>query len=326
MESFREFLRRIGYLLHRDKRSRELADEMAFHREMAERAGRPEAKRRFGNPGLLREQARESWGWTWIDRLLQDLGYAVRILVRSPGFTVSAILILAIGIGVNVAAFTFFDIATLQSLPVRDPDTLLRLQRRSLDGQMAAGMPYPTAIYFRDRAHTLSGLLTETSGQLELENDLEPARSNFISSNYFNDLGATAPYGRLFSPRLDEAPNAPLVAVLGYHFWETRFASDPGVVGRVVHLNRQAVTVIGIAPEMFSGLQSGFTDIWIPITQQPRLIQGSKLLTDNTNSNLNVWGRLAPGATAQSAEAELLALTNQRRRLDPANVWKDEFR
>ena len=320
-----ELARRIGYLFTRNRRRRELADEMAFHREMTERSGAPERKRSFGNGLRLQEQAREAWGWTWIDRLFQDLRYAARMLLRSPGFTITAILILAIGIGVNVAAFTFFDIAALQSLPVRDPDTLLRLQRRSLGGDIAAGMPYPTATYFRDRAHTLSGVLTETSGQLELENDLEPAKANFISSNYFSDLGATAPYGRLFSPRLDEAPNAPLVAVLGYHFWQTRFASDPGVVGRILHLNRQAVTVVGIAPELFPGLQSGFTDIWIPIAQQPQLIQGSKLLTDNTNSNLNVWGRLAPGATAQAAEAELLELTNERRRLDPANVWKDEF-
>jgi len=320
-----EWIRRIGYLVTRNRRRRELADEMAFHREMTERSGVPERKRSFGNPLRLQEQAREAWGWTWIDRLSQDLRYAARMLLRSPGFTISAILILAIGIGVNVAAFTFFDIAALQSLPVRDPDTLLRLQRRSLGGDIAVGMPYPTAMYFRDRAHALSGVLTETSGELELENDLEPAKANFISSNYFSDLGATAPYGRLFSSRLDEAPNAPLVAVLGYHFWQTRFASDPGIVGRVLHLNRQAVTVVGIAPELFPGLQSGFTDIWNPIVQQPQLIQGSKLLTDNTNSNLNVWGRLAPGATAQAAEAELLELTNQRRRLDPANVWKDEF-
>jgi predicted permease len=318
-----EFFRRIAYLLNRSRRSRELADEMAFHREMAARAGKPAPG--FGNALLLREQAREAWGWTWLDRLLQDLGYGARMLIRSPGFTLSAVLILAIGIGVNVTAFSLFNLSVLQSLPVRDPDTLLRLQRRSLGGEMAAGMPYPTAIYFRDRAHTLSAVLTETSGRLELENDLEPANANFVSSNFFSDLGATAANGRLLSPPLDDAPNAPLVAVLGYRFWQTHFTADPGIVGRVIHLNRRAVTVVGIAPELFPGLQGGFTDIWIPITQQPQLVQGSKLLTDKTNSNLAVWGRLAPGATAQAAKAELLALTNQRRQLDPTNVWKDEF-
>jgi predicted permease len=318
-----EWTRRIGYFFSRNRRSRELTDEMAFHREMTARAGRPVAS--FGNPALLREQAREAWGWTWIDRLFQDLRYAARMLVRSPGFTITAILILAIGVGVNVAAFSIFNVALLQSLPVRDPSTLLRLQRRSIDGQIAAGMPYPTAIYFRDHTRTLSGILTMAAGKLELENDLEPLGASFVSSNFFDDLGASAAYGRLFSPPLDDARNARLVAVLGYHFWQTRFSADPGIIGRTILLNRQAVTVVGIAPELFSGLHGGFTDIWIPLTQQPQLVQGSKILTDRGGGAVEVWGRLAPGATPKSAEAELLGLTGQRRRLDPDLVWKDEY-
>jgi len=325
MEKFGEIIRRFGYLLTRNRRRRELEAEMAFHREMADRAGRPEAKRTFGNSTHLQEQAREAWGWTWLDRLFQDLHYAARTLFRSPGFTITAILILAIGIGVNVTAFSLFNMALLQSLPVRDPDTLLRLQRRSLDGQIAGGMPYPTAIYFRDHAHTLSGILTTAEGKLELENDVEPLGASFISSNFFDDLGAVAAHGRLFSPPVDDAPNAHLVAVLGYHFWQTRFSADPNIVGRTILLNKQAVTVVGIASELFPGLKGGFTDIWIPITQQPRLVQGSKMLTDNDGGAVGVWARLAPGATAKSAEAELLGLTSQRRRLDPDHVWKDEY-
>jgi predicted permease len=323
MQAIREFLRRVIYLFTRNSHGRALEAEMAFHREMAARAGRPASS--FGNAALLREQSREAWGWTWIDRLFQDLGYATRMLVRSPGFTITAILILAIGIGVNVATFSLFNMTFLQSLPIRDPDTLLRLQRRSAGGEIAAGMPYPTAIYFRDHAHTLSGVLTMMEGRLELENDLEPLGANFISSNFFDDLGASAAYGRLFSPPLDDAPNARLVAVLGFHFWQSRFSADPGIVGRTILLNRQAVTVIGIAPELFPGLRGGFTDIWIPITQQPQLVQGSKVLTDRDGGAVSVWGRLAPGATAKSAEAELLGLTGQRRRLDPDHVWKGEY-
>ena len=325
MEKIREILRRLGYLLSHNRRARELEAEMEFHREMADRAGRPEAHRSFGNTLRLREQSREAWGWTWIDRLFQDLRYAIRMLMRSPGFTITAILILAIGIGVNVVAFSLFNMAVLQSLPVRDPDTLLRLQRRSIDGQIAAGMPYPTAIYFRDHAHTLSGILTTAEGKLELENDLEPRGASFVSSNFFDDLGASAAYGRLLSPPLDDAPNAHLVAVLGYHFWQTRFSANPGIVGRTILLNRQAVMVVGIVPELFSGLQGGFTDIWIPITQQPQLVQGSKILIDRDGGAVGVLGRLAPGATAKSAEAELLGLTGQRRRLDPDLVWKGEY-
>jgi predicted permease len=321
----KEFFRRLVYLVSRNRRRRELASEMEFHREMAIRAGRPEARRRFGNPARLQEQAREAWGWTWIDRLFQDLRYAIRMLARAPGFTLAAVLILAIGIGVNVAAFSFFNLQFFQSLPVRDPDTLLRLQRHSTGGEIAAGMPYPTAIYFRDHAHTLSRVLTVASGKLELENDIQPLEASFVSSNFLSDLGATTAYGRVFSPQIDDAPGAPLVAVLGFHFWQSRFSADANIVGRTILLNRQAVTVVGVASELFPGLKGGFTDMWIPLTQQPRLVQGSTMLTDTGGGAVDVWGRLAPGATANTAEAELLGLTNQRRRLDPANVWDGEY-
>jgi hypothetical protein len=106
-----EFLRRLGYLLNRRRLDRELAGDLEFHREMAAREGR-----RFGNTLLLREESREAWGWTWMDRLAQDLRYAGRALRKSPGFTLAAILMLAIGIGVNVAAFGFFDLMVLRPL------------------------------------------------------------------------------------------------------------------------------------------------------------------------------------------------------------------
>ena len=325
-----EFFRRLHFLLTSNRRGRELEDEMAFHRAMAAKAASAQAdpgenRRRFGNELRLREQAREAWGWTWIDRLVQDLRYAVRMLVRSPGFTLAATFILAIGVGVNVAAFSFFDLQFFQSLPVRDPDSLLHLERRTLDGQIAGRMPYPIAMDFREHAHTLSGVLTLATGKLELESDTEPLIASFVSSNFLSELGAGTAYGRVLSAQVDESPAAPLVAVLGYHFWQTRFSSEPGIVGRTILLNRQAVTVVGVTAELFPGLKGGYTDIWIPITQQPRLVEGSRMLTDQGGGAVDVWGRMAPGATAKSVEAELLSLTNQRRRVDPADVWEGEF-
>src|SRR5437868_10379748 len=102
-----ELFRRIHFLLNRRRLSNELQNDMEFHREMAARAGR----NNFGNTLRMRERSYQAWGWTWLDRLLQDLGYGVRILVRAPGFTLLAVLVLAIGIGVNVAAFSMFDAA-----------------------------------------------------------------------------------------------------------------------------------------------------------------------------------------------------------------------
>src|SRR4030088_454837 len=106
-----EFFRRLRYLLNRRRFDRELANDLEFHREMAGREGR-----HLGNTLLLREEARDAWGWTWIDRFSQDLRYTTRILRKSPGFTAAAVLMLAIGIGANVAVFSFFDLMVLRPL------------------------------------------------------------------------------------------------------------------------------------------------------------------------------------------------------------------
>jgi len=323
MEKIKEILRRLGYLLSRNRHSRELENEMAFHREMAERAGRPEAKRNFGNTLHLREQAREAWGWTWIDRLIQDLRYATRMLARTPGFTIPAVLVLAIGIGVNVAAFSIFNLIALQPIPLRDPDSLVRLQRRSpeiISGQM----PYLTAMFFREHAKTLSAVMTMMGARLEFEDDAQPVRTNFISANFFVELGASAAYGRLLNAS-DEAANAQPVVVLGHDFWQSHYGGDPSIVGKTIHLNHKQVTVVGIEPYAFPSLNGETADIWLPITQQPYLVEGSALLTDPADGGPSMWGRLAPGVTAKMAEAELLTLTNERRKQYPKDVWKDEY-
>ena len=146
-----ELIRRIRYLLNRRRFDAELENDMDFHREMAAREGR----RNFGNTLRLREQAHEAWGWTWLDRLGQDLRYAARMLARSPGFTAMAVMVLAIGIGVNVSAFSLFDMVALRPMPVRDPDSLVRLERRSPQSYTSE-MPYPSFVFYRDHAKTLS--------------------------------------------------------------------------------------------------------------------------------------------------------------------------
>jgi hypothetical protein len=123
----KQFFRRLQYLLNRRRFDEELAADLEVHREMAARQGGIP----LGNTLHLREEARDAWGWTWIDRFGQDLRYAARTLRKSPAFTVMAVLMLALGTGVNIAAFGFFDFMVLRPLNVRDPATLLRFHRRS---------------------------------------------------------------------------------------------------------------------------------------------------------------------------------------------------
>src|SRR5215469_3277091 len=268
-----ELWRRIWYLLNRRLMQEALRDEMDFHREMSNRAGAE--RRAFGNTSLLQEQAREAWGWTWIDRLLQDIRFGARTLMRSPGFFAAAVLVLAVGIGVNVAAFGLFNMFVLKPLPVRDPDTLVRLQR-SAPGAFSSIVAYPSIEFYRDHARTLAVVLASTDRDLALEDESKPVRVRFVTANFFSELGAETSQGRVLEAGLDEPADAAPIVVLSHSFWEQRFNSDPAVIGRVVHLNHRPATVVGVAPRNFSGLGLPHEPaFWVPITQQPYFLEGS---------------------------------------------------
>ena len=316
-----ELWRRILYLFNRRRLDAELEADMEFHREMAARAGRSN----FGNTLRMREQSREAWGWTWLDRLVQDLNYGARILARAPGFTLMAVLILAIGIGVNVAAFSFFNILALKALPIPDPARIVRLERRSLD-QYTSEMAYPSFAFYRDHAHTLSAAIAVFGvPPMQIDDDLNLTSASFVTPNYFPELGSHAAYGRLFEPSLDSSPSAGPVVILSYDLWQNRFSGDSSIVGRVIHINKRPATVIGITPYDLATFGGQPPALWMPIAQQPYFIEGSKALTDWTDSTVRMWGRLAPGVSARTAEQELRALTDELRRQHPEAVWQNEF-
>jgi predicted permease len=316
-----EIWRRIVYLFNRRRLEAELQADMEFHREMAAHAGR----NNFGNMLRIREQAREAWGWTWLDRFIQDLHYGARILARAPGFTIITVLVLAIGIGVNLSAFGLFDMIALKPLPVRDPASLVRLERRSAHASTSE-MAYPSFVFYRDHARTLSAAIAVLGvPPMQIEDDLQSTSASFATPNYFTELGTRAAYGRLFDPALDDSSASEPVVILSYGLWQRRFNGDPSVIGRVIHINRKPVTIAGITPYTFASLGGQHPDLWMPVAQQPYLIQGSKVLTDWTDSSIRMWGRLAPGATAQAAEQNLRALTDQLRKEHPEAVWDNEF-
>jgi predicted permease len=316
-----ELFRRLHYLLNRRKLDEELQADMAFHREMAAREGRSN----FGNTLRLREQARESWGWTWIDRLIQDVSYAARMLKRTPAFTFVVVLVLAIGVGVNVAAFSLFNLVALKPLPVRDPESLVRLERRSPENNTSE-MPYLSTVFYRDHAKSLSAVMAVMGvPPVEIENDVRPASASFVSENYFTELGTAAALGRLFDPIHDGPPQAAPVVVLSFEFWQRRFGADPSIVGKTIHLNKKQVTVVGVTPFDFASLGGQHPELWLPISQVPYFLEGSKVLTDSSAGGVRMWGRLAPGVTAKAAEQELLSLTNELRREHPKEIWDKEY-
>ena len=316
-----ELFRRIQYLLNRRQLDRELENDMQFHREMAAAAGRSN----FGNTLRMREQAREAWGWTWLDRLIQDLHYAVRILARSPGFTFIAVLVLAIGIGVNVAAFTVFDAVALKPLPVRDPGSLVRLERRSPTAY-TDGAPYTSLLFYQKNAKTLSAVMGVMGvPPMQVDQDIEHANASFVTANYFTELGTPAALGRLFDPTREGDPNTAPSVVISYGFWQRRFGGDTSAVGRTVHIDGKPATILGVLPYAFASLGGQGPDIWLPILQQPYFVAGSHTLTDPGDSAIRLWGRLAPGVSAKTSAQELRALTNELRRQHPNDIWDNEY-
>jgi predicted permease len=315
-----ELFRRLRYLLNRRRFDQELANDMEFHREMAARDGNA----RVGSTLRLREEAREVWGWTWIERLSQDLHYAARKLRQSPGFTVAAVLMLAIGIGVNVAVFGFFDLMVLRPLPIRDPGTLVRFHRRSLQNY-AFALPYPEMAFFREHSRTLSTVLALNSTNLATEGEEKQIDANFVTANFFSELGARARLGRMLNAS-DAASGAEPVVVLGNGFWQRHYGADPSVIGKTIRLNGKPATVIGVAFREFSGLSLQQPDLWASVTQQPYFASGSHLLTDFSveSPGVQMWGRLQPGVTPKAAEGELKSLALELRRQQPKDIWEKE--
>jgi hypothetical protein len=222
-----EYGRRLRYLLQRRRLERELAEDMEVHREMAADAAARSgaASLSLGNTLRWREEAREVWGWMWLDRFAQDLRYGARLLRRSPAFTIVAILMLTVGIGVNIAAFAFFNLIVLRPLPVRDPATLRRFDRRA-PGNFSDNLPYPAVAFYREQATTtLSTVLALRVERLAMEEGTPAVRAHFVTSDYFRELGAAPALGTLLDPIRDEAADAAAVVVLDRGFWERRFGA-----------------------------------------------------------------------------------------------------
>jgi predicted permease len=318
-----ELFRRLQYLLHRRRLERELANDMEAHREMAARAGHAN----FGNDLHLREQSRDAWGWTWIDHLLQDLRYAARSLRKSPGFTLAAILMLALGIGVNVAVFGFFNLFVLRPIQVRDAQSLLRFHRRGTN-QYAFAVPYPEAAFFRQNSRTLASVIGVNSTSVSIEGEEKPEEARFVTGNFFRDLGGSSAVGRTLDPSIDEAPAADPVLVLSNGYWRRRFAADPSVVGRTLRVNNRQAVIVGVAAADFSGVGGALHDpaFFAPIVQQPYFVEGSRLLTDFSieSPGVSLWGRPGPGVTPSAAEEELRSLAVELRRQYPDSIWENE--
>jgi len=304
--------RRILYLLQRRRLERELADEMAAHREMM---GEPAA---FGNSIRLREEAADVWGWRWLDEFVQDLRHGLRVLRRTPAFTLTAITVLVLGLGVNLGLFQLLNAAILRPANLRDPETLVRLHQASR-GFSSSGVTYPLTEFVKHHSDALSAVTVMQSATASWGDSLtEQIPIAFVSSNFFDEFGAGAVQGRV----LHEGDQQPAV-VLSHDFWQTRYGADPSIVGSPIRVNGHTVIVAGVASAGFYGPRSNLVSAWAPIEHIEHFYPGSPLRTEWTRPNVDMYARLKPGVSLTAAQDSLRAVVAEAGKLHP-NVLGDE--
>src|SRR6266550_816056 len=187
--------------------------------------------------------------------LIKDLRYGIRMLVRSPGFTIVAVVSLALGIGVNTTMFSLLDGVMLRSLPVQHPEQIVNIATRESGGEPHTDFSYPLYAGLRDHNDVLSGMIAyiDTNLGLAAGDQTERIRAEFVSANYFSVLGVQPVLGSAFAPE-DERPGAPRAAVISYSLWNRRLTGDASALRKTITLNGRTFAVVGVAPRGFAGL------------------------------------------------------------------------
>ena len=312
----------IRMLFRRSEEGARLDDELQFHLEqqiaenvakgMSTEEARHAAMRSFGNPTALRDQTRDTWRWNWLEQLWRDVRYSTRTLARTPGFTVIAIFVMALGIGANVALLTVVRSVLLKPLPFKDVNRLVRLFEAGSDGSfqdnIVAGGTFAS---WKAQAHSYEDMaiakrvdynLSSTGGQLP-----ELVNAYIASWNLFPMLGVQPALGRNFLPTEDQRSANPVV-ILSWGLWKRRYGGDPGIIGRNILLDSRSFTVIGILPAWFTYPDTR-VQLWTALYHE----RPPDLMQMHTAHNFDVIARLKPGVSIQQATAELNAIQRQIR-------------
>ncbi|MGB2622825.1 MAG: ABC transporter permease [Candidatus Acidiferrum sp.] len=248
-----------------------------------------------------------------LDAAFRDFKYSLRTLGRTPGFTVIAILTLALGIGANTAIFTLLDQVLLRLLPVKNPQELVLLTMRGHHYGSNWGGNAISHPMFRDfRAHNdvFSDMFCRFpfDASLSFNGQAEHVQLEMVSGTYFSTLGLNPYLGRVFTPDDDRIPDAYPYVVLNYPYWKSRFSADPNIVGKTLILNNQNMTIIGVLQPGFDGVELGRSPkLFVPIMMEKELMVGNPddMLKNRRNRWVNAFGRLKPGVTRKQARASL---------------------
>ncbi len=311
----------LNQLFTRGRRYDDLAISIKEHLEerieelveggMSREGAQGVARREFGNVTLIEERSREVWGWPTLDSIWADVRFALRQLLRAPGFTTTAVLTLALGIAVNATMFSLVSAFLLPHLPGRDPQNVIVVSSVNPSrGFQEDANPVSVPNYLAWRANTrlLASMAASNEYQTASLTGLgQPETVSYaaVSPNYFSVLNAAPQLGRSFLAEEDQ-PGHDHVLILGHGLWERRFASDPSIIGRTVRMDREDYVVVGVMGADFKLL--GFIpQMWTPLV----LKAADQTVAGRKQRFLFLFARLAPGVTLQQARAELAILAKQ---------------
>lgn len=330
MNWVRELCRRLAMFFGRENFDRDMDEEMRLHLELRQREqaanglsveeAYTSARKKFGNALALREVSHDSWGWAWVEHLLQDLKFTFRMLRKSPGFTAVAVLTLALGIGANTAIFSIVDAIFLRSLPFANADRIYLVDRT---GNRLGGSTISEAIFVAWQ-RAAGGIFEHLGvfqylGSIKLTGagEAEMVSSAGASPELFQTLGVHAELGRAFNPE-DGKPDAPHVAILSESFWRSQFGSDRNVLGRSITLQGLPFTVVGILPREF---------IWPILPSAPQVwiaVQVPVISNNPSNGARFAVGLLRPEVSPMQAEAALTPALGELRHQFPQMFSQNE--
>ena len=316
------FFRKLSILLGRDRFRDELEEEMAFHRAETEkelaaagaspRDARAAAMRQFGNPTVLREQSHQVVGFR-AETVLQDLRFTLRQMRKNPGFALTAIFILALGMGVSVAIFGFVDAALIEPLPYANPSRLADVAEKSA---VFARSDLSRADYedWRRLNHSFSTLeaYDGTGFLLGTSSGVVPVPAARVSDGFFSTLGVKAFLGRVFLFGEDQ-PGKPKIVMLTYGAWLKRYGGRRDVVGQSVTLSGDAYTVVGVLPREYAFAPRGNAEFYVPLLEKKGCEERRSC------HNLFAIGRLRNGVTIEAARAEMEAIAAQLEKQYPGS-------
>ena len=318
------FCRLFGLLLKR-RRESDMAEEMQHHvnllieRNVAEGMSANEARtaalRQFGGLEQAKEIAREQRIWRWADEFLQDLRFGARMLLRSPGFSIIAILCLTLGIGTNAAVLSWIEGILIRPYPlVQHQDRMLALIGTTRGVSEHNGLSYPDFLDFERNSTLFESFIVDkiTGTTLSVGDRPERALVGIVTANYFDALGVRPILGRGFRPEEGAGRNAHPVTVISYRTWKDRYKGDPEIIGKTQYMNGVQHTIIGVAPEKFHGTFVGYSfNFWVPTSMQATFDTTGYKLEDRGARWIEGYVFLKEGVTRQQAQTELNSIAQR---------------